>query len=436
MKYLCCLLWLLCQITVGSIAQDTKKLYRIHSKLTYLQDIDTLAKNLTQVHPSPYEFMGKKTFWQVVEKKKKLIHDNTTFSEFIWICSEIVANINCSHTSLGWFNQERSILPVELMFPMEGKFIDNRLYVYDPLVNRNKIAAGTEIFSINGIDVNSIRREVYKHINSQGYNESYKRLLLNGYFTSYLPYALNFPKSYTILVKGRIKPVKLIQLSKYASKPRVSPKNECQENLCLKIKKEDSLAIMTIRSFAYYGPKFPVYKKFIHETFEKIGSKKIKHLIIDVRMNDGGPSYAASLLLKYLFDKPFKYWSHTAFQDERIETYHPFKKRFSGNLFVLIDGDCSSTTPHFLSLIKQNKLGTLVGEEVNGNHLTFGGQKWFRLPNTGIKYCIGRNKYITSAVNFPKEQGILPDHHITQTIADHLGEKDTVMEYTLNLIKK
>lgn len=436
MKYLFCLLLFLCQTTVESIAQDTKKLYRTYAKVAYLQDIDILTKNLTQVHPSPYEFVSKKAFWKIVEKKKKLIHDGTTFSEFIWICSEIVANINCGHTSLGWFNQEKKILPVELMFPLEGKFINNRLYVYDPLVNKDKITAGTEIFSINGIDINLIRKDIYKHINSQGYNESYKRLLLNGYFTSYLPYALNFPKSYTILAKGRLKPITLTQLSKYASKPRISPQNECQDNLCLKIKKESSLAIMTIRSFAYYGQKFPLYKKFIHEAFEKIDNEKIKHLIIDVRMNDGGPSYAAMLLLKYLFDKPFKYWSHTAFQDERIETYQPFKKRFSGNLFVLMDGDCSSTTPHFLSLIKQNNLGTLIGEEANGNHLTFGGQKWFSLPNTGIKYCVGRNKYITSAVNFPKEHGILPDHHITSTIDDYLQEKDTVLEYTLNLIKK
>ena len=175
---------------------------------------------------------------------------------------------------------------------------------------------------------------------------------------------------------------------------------------------------------------------FIDDKFVEIQKENIRHLIIDFRMNDGGPSYAGIHLLKYLFDRPFKYWSSTAFKDESIELYEPFENRFIGNLYVLIDGNCSSTTPHVLAAIKANNLGILIGEEPNGNHLTFGGQKWFQLSNSGIKYCVGRNRYVAAATDFTKGVGILPDHNITQSIDDYLKDKDSVLDYTLDLVNK
>lgn len=417
-----------------SSAQDAENLHKIYPTVEYQNDLDSLVHNLLTIHPSPFEFTSEETFWKTVEEKKDQINELTTYGEFIWMCSEIVANLNCGHTSLGWFNQEAKALPTELLFPIECRFIDGRLYVSDPLLNGDRVTPGTEVFAINGIDAHTIQERIYRHINSQGHNETYKRLLLNGYFPSYVPYALGFPASYEITAYGAKTPIQLSPLDEYQPKPRIDPENECQGNLCLEFLEESNTAVLTIRSFAYYGDKFPVYQSFIDDAFGQIRDQKADHLILDVRMNDGGPFYAARHLLQYLFDQPFAYWSYTAFEDEPIETYTPFDNRFSGEVFVLMDGNCSSSTPHFLSLVKQNKLGLLIGEEANGNHLTFGGQKWMALPHTGIRYCVGRNRYVSAATRFPKEQGIRPDHHVVQTIDDFLRKTDRVLAYTKALI--
>ncbi|WP_020570457.1 S41 family peptidase [Neolewinella persica] len=414
--------------------QPEERFYAVFPKMQYLEDLDSLAAKLVSIHPSPFEFTGEADFNERYQKLRDSVDEDTAFREFIWMCSELVASLNCGHTSLGWFNQEAKILPKKLMFPLEGKVIDGRLYVTDPLVNREVIRPGAEIFSINGVEVTTLVDRIYAHINSQGDNTTYKGLLMSSYLPYYVSYALDFPETFSVVVSGELDPVNLAALSEYRPKPRISPQAACQDNLCLEILKDQQTALLTIRSFAYYGNKFPEYEAFIDRSFAEIESKGIENLIIDVRMNDGGPSYAAMHLLKYLFDSPFRYWSKTAFDDEAVEVYQPHANAFDGKLFVLMDGNCSSTTPHFLSIFKQNRLGVLIGQEANGNHLTFGGQKWLELPNTKIKYCVGRNTYISSATNFDKRRGILPDHHVVQGIGDLLDAKDTVLDYVLEMV--
>ncbi|WP_431165085.1 hypothetical protein [Tenacibaculum halocynthiae] len=101
-----------------------------------------------------------------------------------------------------------------------------------------------------------------------------------------------------------------------------------------------------------------------------------------------------------------------------------------------MDGNGGSTTGHFMSLVKHLKLATLIGEELGSNQFCTGGQKRLRLPNTGVIYNVARNTYITTATSFPIDRGIMPDYEVTQSIDDYLNNIDTVMEYTLSLLRK
>ncbi len=421
-------------LTISCFAQNSEAFYKVYPEGAYLADIDTLAATLVNTHPEPHRFTPKDEFWTTIASKKAMINDRTTFSEFIWMCSEIIANLNCSHSSLGWFNQESKILPMKLRFPLEARFIDDRLYVSDPLINGDKISAGAEIFAINGMDIPQLQEIVFEHINSQGENESYKRLLFNAYVTSYIPYAMGFSDSYALTIKGQKSAISLNPLTAYKPKPRIDPDATCQQRLCLEFPEQPNTALMTIRSFAFYGDKFPRFRTFIDESFAELRAKGITNLIIDLRMNDGGPSDAGSYLLQHLVEKPFTYYSDAAF-NEKETPVDPADNAFRGNLYLLIDGGCSSTTAHFLSLAKHLAIGTLIGEEANANQLCYGGQSRFKLPNTGVSYAIGRNKYVTTATDFPWHRGIMPDHHIVQPIEDFLHNVDTVMAYTLALIK-
>ena len=422
--------------TVGCNSQKTEgsKFDKIYGKEQYLEDIDKLANTLTETHPNPYKFTSKEGFWNLIQESKNTLSDSTVFAQFIWKINKIVSSLDCSHTQLGYFNQEDQILPIELRFPIEVRLIDDRLYISDPLINRNNLKAGTEIFSINGKNVEGIKKDVYQHISSQGKSESYKRQLFNAYSTSFIPYSLGFPDTYSVIIKGKKEPVELVDIQNYKFKTRIKPNNPCQENLCLNFLKEDKIALLTLRSFDYYGDRYPTLTKFLDESFKEINSMGIKDLVLDVRMNGGGPSDASIHLLRYLTKEPFAYFSSSAF-DEKKELVKPFENSFNGNVFVLINGDGGSTTGHFISLVKHLDLATLLGEELGSNQYCTGGQKEFKLSNTGITYNVGRYTYVTTATSLPEDRGILPDHNVVQGIQDYLNNIDTVLEYTLKLIE-
>ena len=322
---------------------------------------------------------------------------------------------------------------------MEAKLIDGRLYVSDPLVNQSQVEAGSEIFSINGKSVAEIKSDVFKHISSQGKSASYKRQLFNSYATSFVAYSLEFPTSYEIIVKGNNQPIALAKLSEYKPKPVIGASSQCQENLCLDVTDESDFAVLTIRTFAYYGKtKEEEYKAFIDKSFLELRNKRISNLIIDLRMNGGGSTFASTYLLRHLVDKAFTYYGDGSANNSEFDykqPLEPLQQRFNGEVFVIIDGNGASATGHFCSFIKARKLGTLVGEELGSNQFCTGAQKTFILSNTGITYSVARNTWFTSVSGFQTAVGILPDHNVTQSIEDYISGSDSVFEYIVSLIE-
>jgi len=425
------------QSSISSESED--KFSKVYTKQQYLEDLDEFAKTLTETHPHPYEFTPKQAFWNTVEEKRQLISDRTTFSEFIWHCSEIIANLGCSHSGLGWFNQESQMLPIELRFPLEAKLIENRLYISDPLANTDRLEAGTEIFSINGISISEIQQEAFRHINSQAHIETYKRLLFNGYFTAYIPYVLGFPTSFEILIKGQKEPITLTAIESYQPKPRyhrITSNGLCQEDLCFNILEGKPTAVLTIRNFAFYGDKFPIYKSFIDNSFSEIKVNKISNLIVDLRFNGGGPSQAGAYFLQHILQEPFTYFARdTEFQDELTKPLAPVESAFQGKIYLLMDGDGHSTTGHVLSHIKASNRAILIGEELGANQFcTANQQRGLSLTHTGISYQVAQTAFFTSVQGLPRDKGIMPDHFVVQSIKDYLKGIDTVMEYAIGLL--
>lgn len=423
-------------VNVNYESRDKNKFKNVYTKQQYLEDLDELANTLTSVNPHPYKFMPKEDFWRVVEEKKKLITATTTYSEFIWHCSELVANINCGHSSIPmYFMQESEMLPANLRFPMELYNINGKLYVADALINKKMVNSGTEIRSINGKSSTEIIKDINKHISSQGnVGNAVKRHLFNGQSTVMLPYAFGFPKKYEIVIKGKKKPLVLNMLETYQFQSKNL--NSCKETLCLDfIGEQKNAALFTIKNWDFYGNRFSIIKKIIDESFTEINTKNIKSLIIDVRGNGGGNSWGASYLLQYLAEKPFTYYKVAPPNDAKLKPLAPFDNRYKGAVYFLTDGRASSTTGQLLALAKQHNTGTIIGEESNGAVFYTAGQKMFSLKNTGVFYSIGRVTHITNVDSVSENRGVLPHHYCVQTIEDYLLDVDTPLEYTMKLIQ-
>ena len=408
---------------------------KVYPAQAYKDDLDDLGKKLIKTHPGIFKFTSEKDFINIIEEKKALITDHTTYGSYRWHCSEIIAIVNCSHTGMGGFEPENAMLPNSLRFPVQTALIEGVLYVTDPLSNKHQIAKKDEITSINGTPIKELTNDIYEHISSQGLIKTTKRLFFNKWSTGLIAYAMNFPEQYTVEVNGKKGPITLFEAQSHNNPVINSPIVGCGEPLCLQVIDKET-AVLSIYSFNFYSwNNYDKFVEFMDKSFLEIKEKQIKNLVLDVRQNGGGAPEASIYLLQYLVDSPFTYFP----DKERINgggTQFPKDNAFKGSQYYLIDGHGNSTTGHFMAMVKKMDLGVIIGEELGSNQFCTAGQTIFKLKNTRIEFYSANNENRVSVTSLPDERGILPDYKINQSIDDYLNKVDVVRDYAIKLVKK
>jgi C-terminal processing protease CtpA/Prc len=233
--------------------------------------------------------------------------------------------------------------------------------------------------------------------------------------------------------------IKTIVLDNYEWREGLSKSSEfCSDRLCLKIDSAESLGILSIRTFNYYDDDFKVFKDFIDSSFAEINSHGIEHLAIDLRGNGGGDSKCGSYLIEHFADKSYCYWpsnENATWQSDLHATIQPNANRFVGKPYVLIDGGCFSTAGHVCSIIKEQQLGILVGEEAGSTYTCNDSSIHGSFKHTSLTYRIPRVTFKTCATSFPKNRGVLPDVEVLETLNDVIEQLDPVIEYVLEQIR-
>ena len=399
----------------------------------YKMDLDDLGRKLIKTHPGIFKFTSEEEFLSIIESKKKLIHKKTTYASFRWHCNEIVASVNCSHTGIAGFTVENEMLPDELKFPIQTVLLNDGLFVTHVSNSFVNVRIGDQIVSINGMPIEDLVKEVFRHIPSQGLIETSKRIEFNQWARTLIPYALDFPSSYTIELADRKELITLQSLPGHREPKSNNFIKDCGDALCLDFV-NDSTAVHTIASFVFYRwNNFNDFVDFIDGSFIQIAERDIDHLIIDVRRNGGGAPEASIHLLQYIANRPFEY-----FPD--VESVNGggvrdlYENSFKGQLYFLIDGQGNSTTGHFMAMVKEMELGVIIGEELGSNHYCTAGQTIFKLKNTRLQFYSANNENWVTANSLSPETGILPDYYISQDIDDYLNKKDVVKDFALDLI--
>ena len=416
-------------------SDTTENINKIFALKDYQQDFEKLVKTLFKTHPQPYAFISEDSLKNLTNLQYDKITDSTTIGEFLWICMSVVAAINCGHTNI--WSTELNTISKSILFPMIVEYVDSKLYIIDPKNNSDKLSAGDEILKINGVKVETIRKEIFKHLSSDGFNESSKHEITNLYSHWFCSMFFDFPTSYTVTVKqnGEIKEIKLKEAEKL--QPTKTFLDECENQLCFDTNMESNTAIITIRSFAYYKKRFPIFKSFIDSCFYQIKENKIQNLIIDLRNNGGGDPFCGSYLLQYIANKPYTYFhKDVPWYSDLKKTIQPNPNGFKKKPYILINGFCFSTTGHFCSIVKENNFGIFVGDETGGTYTCNDNSKNFTLKNTKLILRVARGTYYTSASSLTNKHGIIPDHYVIPDIDNILNNTDTVLNYTLKLIEK
>jgi len=205
--------------------------------------------------------------------------------------------------------------------------------------------------------------------------------------------------------------------------------------------REGTLAYINIPSF-----DDPEFQKSAIEFVKKF--KAATALIIDVRGNEGGGT--PSDLIRSLMDRPWRHWVETTpvsdalrkidmgndpgfHLDYRYE--YPSEKPeavYSGELFILTDGDCTSACEDFVMPFKDNGRAKIVGGTTFGSS----GQPYFHRFENGMIFGISaKREYFPDGSEF-EGMGIKPDVEVEPKPADLRSGNDVILQRAVDLTQR
>ncbi len=239
-------------------------------------------------------------------------------------------------------------------------------------------------------------------------------------------------------------------------------------------------AIGYLRPGPFYNAEQPgavwdnaAFGTFIDEAFESLLENGAEQLIIDLRENPGGDNSFSDLMLTWIANKPFRFCSAflirssdeaaasnaarleqqagavesvsklfaeryaTTQRGQSFEFDIPYAepragKRFTGQVFALINRHSYSNAVNVAAIIQDYHFGIIAGEKTSDMATTYGAMEQFTLPNTGIE--VGFPKaHIIRPSGERRVDGVTPDWVIPSPMV--AGRTDEVLEALVARIK-
>ncbi len=395
--------------------------------------------------------------------------------------TRLLAGIKCGHSYANFYNQSDKVAGALFSgrnrLPFRFRWIGSEMVVTD-----GDLPRGTVVRSIDGRPTAMILNALLPLARADGANDAKRRQLLSvtgvdDYEMFDIYYPLLFPASDSFRIEASApngQPIhatlSAIDLkARQAARTTATPtdKNAPQWT----IEHNGKTTVLTMDGWALYNSTWD-WKGWLDQSFAEMDRRGTDRLIIDLRRNEGGLDCGHEIIARLIdtplilggfarrvryrrvpddllpycdtWDPSFKDWGADATPyDARFFNLKgdgdgpanivPKGSRFKGRVFVLIGPENSSATFQFASLIKANKLGTLVGEPTGGNQRGINGGAFFflRLPESGLEADIPLIGYFPDK-SMP-DAGITPDVLAPVTARDIASGRDAAMERALTV---
>lgn len=422
-------------------------------------DLKYLKNKLESKHPGLHLYTSKSNVDQVFDSLENGISKPMTELEFYKHIAIISSMIKDGHTillpsptNINFHFSMSHFLPYHFAILNHQLFID-MVYTHD-----GSIPIGSEIIRINHVEVSEIIQQLSTRLVRDGYNLTYPNWILNNYFRQYYSFIYDHPSNYEIGYKtngqvftASIKALLIDSILYYRQKhyPNKTFSNLPNDGLKLNIINENNYAILTIKDFHNDALKKDYkqnFKSVIASFFEQIKNSQTENLILDLRNNQGGDIENGVYLLSYLLDKPFsivqKYYrvdknKLKQCKGPSLGRHNPKSNPFKGKLYVLINGGSFSNSGIVASCLESNLRATFIGQETGGNpNVIAGFTKDITLPNTKVQVQLPTKQFVITDKFNNDGHGVIPDHTVEPILKDILENKDTVLDYTIELINK
>ncbi|HEX7808535.1 MAG TPA: S41 family peptidase [Thermoanaerobaculia bacterium] len=420
-------LLLLCAIAMSLRAETVLTPAQLH------EDFLVMKQAYTTLHPGLYRYNDEASLQRNFDALEAQLQKSLTRRQAYIAFSRFVATIRCGHTYANFFNQPDDVVAEVLngadKVPFTFRIIGKRMFVTGSADER--IKAGTEITTINGVAVNAILDDLVRIVKGDGSNDG-KRLndLQVTGRGEYEAFDVYFPLLYPP-VNGAydVNGITVTALTRADRATRMSLAPLLPDDQWEFRHVNDRTAVLRIGTFVTRRLKLD-WKVFLRDAFADLRTRGTPELILDIRGNEGGADAIADELLRHLATKditpypwrellryrtvPAELRPHLSTWDksfyDRGDTvvdagngFYTWAKpeadaeiikaspdAYRGRVTVLIDAANSSATFRLASSLQLNGLATLVGEATGGNRRgTNGGNLFFlTLPNSKIELDI------------------------------------------------
>ncbi len=460
------------------------------------EDIGFLKNQLIKLHPDPYKYVKKEQFDSLFEAINTHIVGRYTLRETYFTALPLVQAIRCGHTFLipdkRLLSKNTSYDERPKYFPLSVRLINDRLFVARNYSAEKKINRGTEILEIDGQPIKKILENLEKisFYNGDGINPTARKYytvrefrklyyLWKGEESSFL---IHYKKS----EQDKPKTIKLdAQNAFFMEKMLETRYPDVDEDTTgiVSYRLVDSVqkvAMLDVRSFMYDLGSFSKgnFEGETRKIFRKLSENKIENLILDLRGNSGGVLEYSIFLLRFFANQPFEgyklgfkneslqklkqdykkfeaYYAKEATsrlnneftiksKDGYLESKYQTKQRphdefrFDKNVYVLMNGGTFSAAALVVSKLHNMGIGTYVGMACGGAYDGCSAAQFskIQLPNSELEISIplGRIQYAVDAEKY-KKNILEPDFEVNTNVDDFLKNEDTVLKFTLNLIK-
>jgi len=446
-----------------------------------IEDYEYLLTTLEETHPNLYAYIPKDEFIQKTNEFRASINQPMSKADFYKILLKTIALIKQGHTMVFGDGGYRQFLKSGgLAFPFKIVYNGNHIYIDENYSTHSEFAKGTEIIAINRIPTIRIIDEFtpYLRVRPNGYIGGTLSYNWSGFLWLLYGFSNHFTISYILPNENIIQTKTIDGVSLEQIKTKTVPDDN--KDFEFDLEPERKTALLTLNTFHL---DFDRYDSLLMHVFTEIQKNEIENLIIDVRANKGGNGNLVSTLVDYITDKPYIttagsqvktseatklcYSTHpvlvhaieqarkaegdkpeflklvdcffeaepgtiTNFPKE-INTPEDNPLRFNGRLFVLTSKDTYSAGTLFSAIIKDNKLGTIIGEETSDNPTMYACIMLFELPNTQINIQ-NSTQYNLRPAGYDDNRGVMPDFKVVPTYLDMINGYDKVLNYTYWLI--
>lgn len=440
------------------------------------QDIDLFVKTIEDIGVNPYINLPKESFYKNIDSLKNKINHPLSRRDFLVQFIPIVNELRLSHTHIFTVFEKRVYDKQGGKYlPLEIRIEKHQLYIAGNY-SKTDLPLNAEILSINQVPSKEIIENLQRY--ADGATEYARRMDTEESFSSLLWLVYNFAGSFQIKTpKGAyaVSGMSLKEINEVKQKNhKVQPKNQFE--FCTI---DSSTGKLMISDFMIKDEA--KYYHFLDSVFAQIKAKAIRNLIIDVRDNPGGGDEYGIGLARYLYDQPFKAYSKFYYKKSKLlenfsylflypkdrtnpkmqqeancngpceaeheygtyyecenKVYYPKADslRFSGNVYVLSNYIVYSAGNTFVGLVKDYKIGKIIGSETGQSPSNDGQLCWFLLPHSNFLASGSTTLAIRPSGDPSTIRGVIPDYEITQLKKDTEKGVDTVMDFTFNLLRE